>query len=65
MNRECIVFPHGEAALVVLPGAVECPTCHRAVRLVINRNGRTRCVACDEITNAATVVQTSGNGARQ
>lgn len=42
-----LVFPHGSAALVVLPDAVECPRCHRMVRLAVNRNGKTSCLGCD------------------
>lgn len=41
-----IVFPHGTAALIVLPESVVC-RCGYAVRLVINRNGQTLCVSCD------------------
>lgn len=53
-----VFFPHGNAMLIALPTSTECPKCHRTVRLCINREGTTLCVACDE------TVRTSGNGVR-
>jgi hypothetical protein len=38
------------AALVILAVAAACPTCRRAAFFVVNRNGRTLCVHCDEAT---------------
>lgn len=43
-----LVFPHGSAALLVLPASMECPKCHRMVRLAVNRAGATKCLGCDE-----------------
>lgn len=56
-----LVFPHGNAALLVLPSSVECPQCHRMVRLAVNREGKTLCLGCDPGEPA---VQTSAGQSR-
>ena len=42
-----LIFPHGSAALLVLPESIECRQCHRMVRLAVNRAGETKCLGCD------------------
>jgi hypothetical protein len=46
--REPLIFPHGTGALLVLPDALECPSCHRMCRLAVNRGGETLCLGCDK-----------------
>lgn len=43
-----LAFPHGTGTLLVLPKSIDCPKCHRSVRLAVNRAGTTVCLGCDE-----------------
>jgi hypothetical protein len=39
---------HGGAGVVAVTEPIACPGCQRAVMLLVNRGGSTRCVECDE-----------------
>jgi len=39
---------HGAAGVVILRELVTCPVCGQVVTMLVNRDGCTRCVACDQ-----------------
>lgn len=48
-----LIATEGDSSVVILDEPGECTRCRRGVAILVNRNGRTCCSACDAETNPA------------